>query len=438
MPANIKISIVSLPLVGHLGILAKLAKSLVSNHPFFQVKIILTEFNNFRLNSDEAEKIKLSGMELVRLVKTIDAVPQKMLLSWPRTLAFADDVIEACRGSDYIIYTYLSHEGYIAASVLNLPAICSIPAIMGSFDPKSEIFQQQLKNDIADIRKLERKYNLSVVENLEMTEGLLYLPSAYSNILWTRSKFLEVTNYHLNRKFTNYVFLRPKPTLPMSWDPLVVMLRKISKDKKIIYLSLGTIVTGIFWDKYPDRRDFIKKIFKDNIKRFGEDEKVEVIISTGRKLDDIFHLIPSNFHVYEQVNQEAVLHFSDVFITHGGGNSVNEAIDAGVPMVVIPFFADQFLSANNVARLGIGISLFGVAKLSAVDQNTNPLNVMEINETNDALQFATDKILSDDSYKTNIKALATEECVPEAMLGRMLFPSIMPVLPAPSTLKAVY
>jgi UDP:flavonoid glycosyltransferase YjiC (YdhE family) len=49
-----------------------------------------------------------------------------------------------------------------------------------------------------------------------------------------------------------------------------------------------------------------------------------------------------------------VLKHADLFITHGGMNSVNEAIYYGVPMLVMPFINDQPENAEQVERLKLG------------------------------------------------------------------------------------
>ena len=52
-----------------------------------------------------------------------------------------------------------------------------------------------------------------------------------------------------------------------------------------------------------------------------------------------------------------VLRAASLFITHGGMNSVMEALSLGVPMVVAPQAADQFANAGRVAELGLGLSV---------------------------------------------------------------------------------
>jgi UDP:flavonoid glycosyltransferase YjiC (YdhE family) len=44
-------------------------------------------------------------------------------------------------------------------------------------------------------------------------------------------------------------------------------------------------------------------------------------------------------------------------VTHGGNNSVTEAIGSGVPLVVLPFSTDQFAGAAAVERSGFGVAL---------------------------------------------------------------------------------
>lgn len=46
-----------------------------------------------------------------------------------------------------------------------------------------------------------------------------------------------------------------------------------------------------------------------------------------------------------------------VFITQGGLQSTDEAIDAGVPLVGIPMLGDQFWNVNKYVELGIGVKV---------------------------------------------------------------------------------
>jgi zeaxanthin glucosyltransferase len=55
------------------------------------------------------------------------------------------------------------------------------------------------------------------------------------------------------------------------------------------------------------------------------------------------------------VPQRAVLRQVDVVLSHGGANSVLEALDAGAPLVVVPLCNDQPHNARLVAAAGVGV-----------------------------------------------------------------------------------
>ena len=81
-------------------------------------------------------------------------------------------------------------------------------------------------------------------------------------------------------------------------------------------------------------------------------EDVDVIMSSSLSFDK--ESVPSNFHICSWVPQVQVLELADVFVTHGGMNSVSESLAAGVPMVVIPYGSDQPVNGQRVEKLGVG------------------------------------------------------------------------------------
>lgn len=114
-------------------------------------------------------------------------------------------------------------------------------------------------------------------------------------------------------------------------------------DRPLVYISLGTIIKGG------------KKFFNNCIDAF-KNENIDVIISTGKKFKiGKLKNIPDNIHVYNFVDQIHVLKMADVFITHGGMNSISEALVHKVPMVVIPFSADQPRNALTIKNIGAGV-----------------------------------------------------------------------------------
>lgn len=64
--------------------------------------------------------------------------------------------------------------------------------------------------------------------------------------------------------------------------------------------------------------------------------------------------VAGHVRLVDRVPQPLLLQCVQLFITHGGYNSICETIRAGAPMVVMPLFGDQIHNAYKIAELGIG------------------------------------------------------------------------------------
>jgi hypothetical protein len=51
-----------------------------------------------------------------------------------------------------------------------------------------------------------------------------------------------------------------------------------------------------------------------------------------------------------------------LFVTHGGLNSTYEGVTAGLPLVVLPYFADQPINAMHVVNKGLGTMVGGALR----------------------------------------------------------------------------
>jgi len=67
--------------------------------------------------------------------------------------------------------------------------------------------------------------------------------------------------------------------------------------------------------------------------------------------------LAANMTGAEFLPQPAILPHVDLVITHGGNNTVTEAIHFGKPMIVLPLFWDQYDNAQRVAECGLGVRL---------------------------------------------------------------------------------
>ncbi|NP_001310089.1 uncharacterized UDP-glucosyltransferase YjiC-like isoform X1 [Tetranychus urticae] len=139
------------------------------------------------------------------------------------------------------------------------------------------------------------------------------------------------------------------------------------KDKpgKLIYVSMGTVASVI-----PQLMEMIVSPLAKSRHRF--------IVSTGVYGGAIE--LHDNMWGDKYINQIALLPKVDLFITHGGSNSLVEGLSAGKPLIVIPQFGDQPDNAQRIVDLGLGVRInlheFSGEKLSKAIEDV--LNNKEI------------------------------------------------------------
>jgi UDP:flavonoid glycosyltransferase YjiC (YdhE family) len=122
---------------------------------------------------------------------------------------------------------------------------------------------------------------------------------------------------------------------------------------------------------------------------------VRVLLTVGWELDlDALPPAPENVRVERWVPQQDVLGHAAAALVHGGSGSTLGALAAGVPLVVMPLFADQPQNARRVAEVGVGV---------AVEPNRDDLDA-----TVRPLREAIRTVLDDPSYGERARALADE------------------------------
>lgn len=85
---------------------------------------------------------------------------------------------------------------------------------------------------------------------------------------------------------------------------------------------------------------------------------VRVLLTIGRQLDPSrVTPLPANVRLEPWVDQADVLAQAAVVVCHGGSGTVFGALAAGVPVVVVPVFADQFDNGRRVAERGAGLTI---------------------------------------------------------------------------------
>jgi MGT family glycosyltransferase len=179
-------------------------------------------------------------------------------------------------------------------------------------------------------------------------------------------------------------YLRTDP-LPPTWHRLESSVRDTEEpwsvpgtlldqdgDGLLVYLSLGSLGSADV--------DLMRRLV-DVLSR----TRHRYIVSKGPRAEE-FEL-PDNMWGEARVPQTSIIPEVDLVITHGGNNTVTEALHFGKPMVVLPLFWDQYDNAQRMHELGYGV------RLATYDFS------------DDELIGAVDGLLADETLRSNLGAL---------------------------------
>lgn len=197
-----------------------------------------------------------------------------------------------------------------------------------------------------------------------------YIPAEEQEImqLFTTAEQLNIVSipkefqYDVERFDHRYVFVGP--LLGDRHATTDVPLENLNS-KSVLYISLGSILSN---------SDFYRSCFQ----AFG-DTNWQVILNIGpRTNQEELGPIPKNFIIRNFVPQLEVLKHTDVFISHGGMNSIMEALWFGVPTVAIPQSSDQPLVAGRLTELGLGEAIFSnQVSVERLRESVNKVNNSE-------------------------------------------------------------
>jgi MGT family glycosyltransferase len=151
------------------------------------------------------------------------------------------------------------------------------------------------------------------------------------------------------------------PCLGNRAEPLELPAQALVPGKFKVFVSLGTV--------FNNKPAVFRKIL-----RALDHPEYQVIVSAGGAYGKLSkEIISSNAIVLPSVSQVSLLPFIDLFISHGGNNSINEALASGKQILVLPVGGEQADNASRVVHLCVGkridISDFSELQLrGAVDE----------------------------------------------------------------------
>jgi len=234
---------------------------------------------------------------------------------------------------DLLIYEMFFYPGIEIAKKKQIPCVRQFSQSAWSDETwKEASFFFKISAKLIDMQVLPKSKTKKLgFDNHCLSEGILrakpelnivYVPDAFQS---QRKSFDET-----------YLFIVPKPEIKKG--NIVIPYEKMKHP--IIYISLGSIISN---------KGFCAKC----IKAFGNTE-FSVILNIAKVPIESLGEIPENIYAYSYVPQIEVLTHVDVFLTHCGMNSVNEALWYGVPMVAMPIINDQLSNGKRIEELGIG------------------------------------------------------------------------------------
>jgi len=130
---------------------------------------------------------------------------------------------------------------------------------------------------------------------------------------------------------------------------------------------------------------------------------VRALLTLGRQFDrSSLGPIPANVHVEAWVDHTDVLAAADLVVCHGGSGTAFGALAAGVPVVVVPLFADQFENGRRIADGGAGLVVEAT--------ETTGASVRRLIGQEDAPRIAAGitSVLATPSYRRNARRIAAE------------------------------
>ncbi len=149
----------------------------------------------------------------------------------------------------------------------------------------------------------------------------------------------------------------------------------------LVYVTFGTVAAGL--GLFPG--------FYLDVIAAVSDLPVRLLLTVGDAADpDALGTVPPNVHVERWWPQRAVMPHAAAMVGHGGFGTTLLGLASGVPMVVVPLFADQPHNAHRVEAIGAGIVLEG--RSAALG----------------GLAGALHRLLDDRSYRTEARRVADE------------------------------
>lgn len=175
----------------------------------------------------------------------------------------------------------------------------------------------------------------------------------------------------------------------------------------LVYMTFGTVLGHM-----TDAADVYAAAV-----RAAETVDARVLLTVGRKFDPSgLGDMPAHVHVEDWVDQHLVLGHADAVVTHCGSGTALGALAAGVPMVAVPLFADQFENSRRISDAGAALVVAGRG-----DQGSGQRALISARDS-PVITEAIEVVLSDRDYRRRARSIGAEMAAmpsPDAVLERL-------------------
>jgi MGT family glycosyltransferase len=262
--------------------------------------------------------------------------------------AVLDDHLDLVRKlrPTHVMFDSFAPWGRMVAQLLGLPAIASVPSILidRAIDARYGAGPERQPEDprltpqwFAWFRARCHSRLLGYHLPEPLTPPELLQTYGELNLVYTSRLFQPLADSFDKRRFQ---FVGPCCTFRPGAPPFPF---ERLDDRPVVLVSLGTV--------YGRSSDFLRKCMEELA-----NGPWQVVLATGGD-SSMGDTAPRNFIVRPSVPQVDLLRRAAAFLTHGGMNSVQEALYYGVPLVMAPQAADQFWISARAAELGTGVVL---------------------------------------------------------------------------------
>lgn len=285
----------------------------------------------------------------------------------------------ACQGTDVLIESPSAMVGIHIAEALEIPYFRALPfpwtrtrsfphpfAVaernLGrgynymTFAMMDQVLWKGISGQINKWRKKGLGLAPTTVEKMEAHR----VPCLYS---WSPHLVSAPMDWHSWVHVTGYWFL-DNPNL--DWSPPDGLEEFLEADpvNKPVYIGFGSMVvsdpeemTKIIVDSVIKAgvRAIISKGWSDKLSSSEKDGPVAVVKKEVGKSKDKEEVYPSNVYMLKSVPHDWLFPRLAGAVHHGGAGTTAAGLRAGIPIVIKPYFGDQYFWAQRVEEAGVGV-----------------------------------------------------------------------------------